>query len=326
MSPVRLLALIAALLPTALHAASPAPAATAPAARKPAANVVSFSPQGTTRAVRQVVARFSTDMVALGDPRLADPFAIACDAPGRGRWVDTRSWSYDFATDLPAGLGCSFTLQRDLRDLAGAPVSAPKPFRFDTGGPAILASLPLEGAQAIDEEQAFLLKLDAPATADSIRANAHCVVEGLAEAVPVVVIEGQDRAALLAQRRQLGYAYFRILWKDGVVTDERVRDGSMQAAEQQVVALRCQRRLPPAVQVELVWGRGIAATTGLKTSEEQRLAFRVRPGFTARVECTRTNPEAGCLPFKPIDVLSACGSKRANRRSTRWRSRMSRCR
>ena len=43
-------------------------------------------------------------------------------------------------------------------------------------------------------------------------------------------------------------------------------------------------------------------TTGLKTMDEQRLAFRVRPDFTARVECTRTNPDAGCLPFKPIEV------------------------
>ena len=28
----------------------------------------------------------------------------------------------------------------------------------------------------------------------------------------------------------------------------------------------------------------------------------MRPDFTARIECTRSNPQAGCLPFKPIDV------------------------
>ncbi len=310
MAPGRLIALIAALASPALYAAAPTttnttataatPAPTKPAA--PAATIVSFSPQGTTKAVRQVVARFSTNMVALGDPRLADPFTIACNAPGRGRWIDTRNWAYDFTNDLPAGLSCTFQVKRGLNDLAGTPVSAPKPFRFDTGGPAVLASMPYAGSEAIDEEQAFLLKLDAPASTASIRAHAQCVVEGLAEAVPVVVIEGQARAALLAQRRQLGSAYFRILWKDGQVTNERVRDDSMKAAEQQVVALRCQRRLPPAAQVELVWGPGIAATSGLKTMDEQRLAFRVRPDFAARVECTRTNPDAGCLPFKPIEV------------------------
>ena len=308
MVPGRLLALIAVLAAPALGAATPAdpgPAAPAPAATKaatPAATIVSFSPQGSVKTVRQVVARFSTGMVALGDPRLPDPFTVACNASGRGRWIDTRSWAYDFTDDLPGGISCTFQAKRGLKDLAGTPVKAPKPFRFDTGGPSVRASLPQEGAQYVDEEQAFLLKLDAPADAASVRLHAHCVVEGLAEAVPVVVIEGQQRAALLAQRRQLGYAYFRILWKDGVVTDERMRDGSMQAAEQQVVALRCQRRLPPAAQVELVWGAGIATTTGLATKEEQRLAFRVRPEFSARVECMRTNPEAGCLPFKPIEV------------------------
>jgi hypothetical protein len=310
MAPGRWLALAAALMAPTLFAAAPAPTTATPAAKpapqaRPAATlatVVSFSPQGTTKAARQVVARFSTNMVALGDPRLADPFTVTCGAPGRGRWVDTRSWTYDFAEDLPAGVACTFQLKRGLKDLAGTAVTAPKPFRFDTGGPSVQASLPHDGSEAIDEQQAFLLKLDAPATAASIRANARCLIEGLAEAVPIVVIEGQERAALLAQRRQLGYAYFRILWKDGQVTGARMRDDSMKVAEQQVVALRCRRRLPPAARVELAWGPGIAATSGIETTAEQRLAFRVRPDFTARVECTRANPEAGCLPFKPIEV------------------------
>ncbi len=311
MVPGRPLALIAALVAPALFAAAPpspapAPAPAATVAAKPAApaaaTVVAFSPQGTTRGVRQVVARFSADMVALGDPRLPDPFTTSCDLPGQGRWVDTRSWVYDYATDLPAGLACTFQLKRGLKTVAGAPVSAAKPFAFDTGGPAIVASLPYEGSEMIDEEQAFLLKLDAPATADSIRAHARCVVEGLAEAMPVTVIEGEARAALLAQRRQLGYAYLRILWKDGEVTDARVRDDSLKAAEAQVAVLRCQRALPPAAAVQLVWGKGIAAASGLATAEEQRLAFRVRPDFTARIECTRSNPDAGCLPFKPVEV------------------------
>ncbi len=310
MVPGRPLALIAALVAPALFAAAPnspapAPAAT-PVAAKPAATaaatVVSFSPQGTNKGVRQVVARFSADMVALGDPRLADPFTLSCNAPGQGRWVDTRSWVYDFSADLPAGLSCSFQLKRGLKTVAGAPVTVPKPYTFDTGGPSVLASLPYEGSEMVDEEQAFLLKLDAPATAASIRAHARCVVEGLAEAMPVTVIEGVERTALLAQRRLLGYAYYRILWADGELTDARVRDDSLKVAEAQVAVVRCQRRLPPAAAVELVWGQGIAAASGLATTDEQRLAFRVRPDFTARIECTRSNPQAGCLPFKPIDV------------------------
>lgn len=297
---IRLIVVLAA--PWVAAASSPPPAARTASTPTATTTVASFSPQGTSKGVRQVVARFSADMVALGDPRLADPFVVQCGAPGKGRWVDTRSWAYDFESDLPGGLACTFQLRRGLKDASGNAVPAPRPFRFDTGGPAVQASLPYEGSESIDEEQAFLLKLDAPATTESIRANASCIVEGLAEAIPVTVIEGAERAALLAQRRQLGYAYFRILWADGVVTQARVRDAAMRVAEQQVVALRCQRRLPPAAMVELVWGKGIAAPGGIRTTEARRLAFRVRPDFTARIECTRTNPDAGCLPFKPVEV------------------------
>ena len=56
-----------------------------------AATVEAFSPQGTVKDVRQVAVRFSEPMVAFGDPRLPEPFAIACDARGRGRWADTRN-------------------------------------------------------------------------------------------------------------------------------------------------------------------------------------------------------------------------------------------
>ena len=49
-------------------------AAAVPAAAEP--RVVGFSPEGTVKEVRQVTARFSEPMVALGDPRSAsDPFA-----------------------------------------------------------------------------------------------------------------------------------------------------------------------------------------------------------------------------------------------------------
>ena len=91
-------------------------AALAQETRTPAAPVELFSPQGAARQVRQVTARFTAPMVALGDPRLADPFTSSCPRrPAQGRWADTRNWVYDFDADLPAGLRCTFTLTRGLR-------------------------------------------------------------------------------------------------------------------------------------------------------------------------------------------------------------------
>ena len=70
-------------------------------------------------------ARFSTAMVALGDPRLPDPFDIDCASLGqrtfgKGRWADDRNWEFDFDQDLPAGIACRFVARPMLKSAAGA--------------------------------------------------------------------------------------------------------------------------------------------------------------------------------------------------------------
>jgi hypothetical protein len=154
------------LAPAALFAAA------APAS--PVARVELFSPQGTVRSVRQVAVRFSQPMVALGDPRLPDPFEVSCPEPGRGRWVDPRHWAYEFPRDLPAGVACRFALRPGVAAQDGTPLSGPREFRFDTGGPAVRVSLPYEGHPAIDERQVFLLATDGPADAATVAAHARC--------------------------------------------------------------------------------------------------------------------------------------------------------
>lgn len=264
-----------------------------------------FTPQGIAKDLRQVSARFAAPMVALGDPRLADPFDVDCSATGTGRWADSRNWVYDFDTDLAAGERCAFTLRADVRTLAGAtpsPRDARRRFDFTTGGPAIVGSHPYEGSQEVDEQQIFLLKLDAVADAASIRANARCIVEGIGEQIPVEVVEGETRAALLRERAALGFWYYRLLWKTGAESRLRVRDSSLERAEQKIVLARCQRPLPPGASVQLLWGAGIATASGIASTDEQRLAFRVRNAFTAQAQCTRANAQAGCLPMLPITV------------------------
>ncbi len=261
-----------------------------------------FSPQGTVKDVRQVTARFSSTMTALGDPALEDPFAVDCPVAGSGRWADGRNWVYDFDEDLPGGVVCTFTLEDGLTDHDGRPVAGQRDFRFDTGGPAIRASLPREGS-SVDENQIFILALDAEASADSVRAHAYCAVEGLAERIPVRVLEGEPREAVLAQRRELGYAYYSILWKNGAETFHRVRDRSLEAAERAVMVVACARPLPPGARLRLVWGTGIAAASGLSTGSDQALAFRTRPPFTARLQCRRANAQAPCLPIEPVTLV-----------------------
>ena len=130
-------------------------------------NVESFAPLGEAKGVRQAVATFSEPMVEFGDPRLEDPFVARCEGDrerlkGKGRWADTQHWVYDFEADLPAGQRCRFALKPDVKSAGGQPLAGKREFEFNTGGPAVVASLPREGNTYVDEEQAFVLAFDAP--------------------------------------------------------------------------------------------------------------------------------------------------------------------
>src|SRR5690348_13747955 len=57
------------------------------------AEILSFSPEGTVKDVRQARASFSEPMIAFGDPRgNGDPFDISCPGAGHGRWADAKNW------------------------------------------------------------------------------------------------------------------------------------------------------------------------------------------------------------------------------------------
>src|SRR6476660_6908912 len=93
--------------------------ATAALAQTAPPGIEMFSPEGTVGRVRQATARFSVPMVPFGDLRAPAPFEGDCPVPGKGRWVDDRTWAYDFERDLPGAVRCRFQLRADLRDLAG---------------------------------------------------------------------------------------------------------------------------------------------------------------------------------------------------------------
>jgi len=250
--------------------------------------------------VRQATARFSAAMVALGDPRLPSPFKVECPVPGHGRWADGRNWVYDFEHDLPAGVTCRFDIDPALRTFAGEPVE-PRSFAFDTGGPSVIASLPDEGS-TIDSAQVFVLALDAPATAASVGQHAACIVDNIAERIPVEVLAGEERAKVLSERRALGYQYANLYRR---LTGDELRDLDEQTArrlEAALTVLRCRRPLPADTRVSVLWGKGIATANGIENREDQALAFMTRQDFTVRMECDRVNANASCLPMLPVRV------------------------
>jgi uncharacterized protein YfaS (alpha-2-macroglobulin family) len=249
----------------------------APAA---AASVSSVSPQGEVREVRQLRLRFSEPVVPQGDPRLPAPAELSCEglpAPkGDGRWSQASEWLFDLAQPLPAGSRCRIQLKAGFKPLQGE-LSGPREFSFSTAAPAVLQVEPWPGSR-IEEDQAFLLQLSGPIRAESLARGAWCEVQGIGERLPLRVIEGAPREALLKARRV------------------------PKAQQAQQLLVSCQRPLPPKAKLRLVWGPGIASALNaqLLTRAEQRFDYEVREPLTAEFSCERERAGAPCLPIRPV--------------------------
>ncbi len=256
--------------------------------------VDSFSPSGYSKDVRQVSVRFSADMVALGDPDLPDPFRIRCPTPGAGRWLDERTWVYDFGHAVPGAVQCRFRLRRGARTLDGTRISGERTFAFNTGGPNVRARMPAHGR--VDERQVFLLGLDAVARPDSIRAHARCRHGDGRHEVGVQVVEGEARREIIdALTEHMPYRLDELIDAVGEYLPPRGDDESRRrAAFRRIVLIRCQGALTPASPGALVWGAGVASADGQQSPEDQVIEFHVRSAFDASPRCLRGDD--GCLP------------------------------
>ncbi len=263
-----------------------------------AATVTSLSPQGEVAQVRQVTVKFSEAVVRHGDPRLPDPFNVQCSGSrvdGTGRWADDRTWLYDFADTLPPGSRCTVAARSGWAPLQGT-LSGRTSFTFFTGGPALVRTQPYEGAQ-IEEDQHFLLELSGRAVVASVEAHAWCEVEGIGERLPLRVVSGPAREAVLKARHV----------------------DAAHAAKTLLVA--CARPLPPATPMRIVWGRGIASAADAQvlTTIVQHKSFRVREPFAAELSCQRERANAPCMPIRPLVLRFSAPIQRALAEAVRLR-------
>ena len=239
-----------------------------------------FSPEGTVKNVRQVTVRFSEPMTPFGDPRGAVmPFDVISPVPGVGRWADSRNWVYDFERNLPGGIRCEFRLKEKLRSLSGAKLRGRKIFSFSTGGPSIVNAYPYDGSQGIDEEQVFILALDAEPATETLPGHVAFLIEGIEGPVGISLIEGEEREKIIKAFHRSG----------------RPIDASL-------VLIRCVQRFPAETPVRLIWGKGVLSKTNVPTEQDQILKYRTRARFTARFECSRENPEADCSPLLAMSL------------------------
>jgi uncharacterized protein YfaS (alpha-2-macroglobulin family) len=219
-------------------------------------------------------------MVAFGDPRsVITPFEVECAVKGEGRWADARNWAYDFEKNLLAGVCCEFRLKPDLKTLAGVKLEGQRTFSFSTGGPAIKASYPYEGTKQIDEEQVFILTLDAESTEESLFKHVAFSIQGIEDLVGIRIIEGQERERILKERYR---------W--------------MKRPDVPLILLQCRQRFPAETPVRLIWGKGVMSKTLIPTESDQILPFATRPKFTASFQCEKENPKADCSPLSAMHL------------------------
>jgi len=252
-----------------------------------------FSPQGTVKTVRQVSVRFSEQMVPFGDPRgLIEPFDIVCSEKGTSRWADGKNWVFDFDKDLPAGIRCEFKLKPGLKALSGKEIAGQKVFSFSTGGPSIRASVPYEGSRWVDEEQIFILTLDAEPNNESVIQNVFFSVEGVQDRIGIKIIEGNQRKEILRARFQY-----------------------RKPPPFPMLLIQSKQRFPSDAKISLIWGKGVMTKTGVATDQDQIRRFQVRPLFSVEFRCQRENPKAACIPIQPmfLNFTAAISEEQANK-------------
>ena len=108
-----------------------------------------------------------------------------------------------------------------------------------------------------------------------------CSVEGLGERVPIKLIEGKERNALLKSQG---------LEKAAI------------AEPLKFVTLNCNRRLTPASKIQLVYGKGVSTPSGVPNSVEKRYNYQVREPFSASFNCERETAQSACLPIRPMSL------------------------
>ncbi len=261
--------------------------------------------------------RFSEAMVPLGDPRATAPIAMECPVGGTGRWVDAQTFVHEFERPLPGGVECKASMRDNLASQRGVELAAQSPFRIDTGGPSARAVLPGSYDGDIEEDQVFLLALNTPATAASIATNGYCAVDGIGEKIALDVLPAETAPKLIGELGTDSWNLRNFLEEGGLTQSPPAAASERASAYRNVVAVKCRRPLPPGKEVALVWGSGVASADGRVSGRDQRFDFTVRKAFTARFECSRTNPQAGCSPVESAYVRFAAPIPMAQAKAVR---------
>lgn len=263
---------------------------------------VAGNSQGKAATIDRFTLRFSADMVPLGDPRADPPATFDCKASAKGRWIDSRSWVLEFDQPLPGGVRCHVELKPKLRTAAGLQIIGQDRFLIDSGGPTARAVMTGDDYGGIEEDQIFLIATNTPVDRASVGRFGYCAVDGIGEKIPLDVLPSDTSAQILRAMGPNNYEVQSFAYHAGFPMQLAARTASDAAALDRIVPAKCRRPLPPGRKMALVWDARIAqeGAPSRTAGRDQRFDFRIRPAFTAKMSCSRVNPQAGCNPLKDV--------------------------
>ncbi len=240
-----------------------------------AAWVQQFTPQELVDQQTRATAVFSADMTPLGRGDAPAPFSVDCGAvKGSGRWADTKTWAWQLERALLPGERCLFELKPGLKAANGESMGGQTRYRFFAPGPWPRAVQPSPGS-AIEEDQAFVITPAGPVRAASVEQNAWCEADGVGNRIPLRLVPEKQRGEILAAVHRGG---------------------------RNEIVVSCSERLPAGAKMKLVWGKGIEAENGAKSTKEESFVYPVREPFRATLSCEREKASAPCSPLSSITV------------------------
>ena len=245
-----------------------------------AAAIETFSPQGDVAEVFNIKVGFGQAVIALGQTDSPAPVIIECNGQvisGDAKWTDTKNWQLDLPEPFTSGMDCQASVNPEFTDVQGKALAKIAPMRFSTGDVRLKNTRPWED-DTVDEDQVFILNFDTPVKSSSLQEKTVCAIEGLGEQVPVRLVEGKDREAILEDM------YYN------------------ENDKKNIHLVQCSRNLPTQGKVALLIQAGLEAENGWFNRKPISRNYDVRGPFTASMICSRAKPNAFCSPLGDIEV------------------------
>ena len=278
-----------------------------------AADVLSFSPQGDVKDIKQVVVKFKTEMVAMGDPKEGtDIFDIKCIG-GDGqkisklteyslRWADGKTWILDFSQPLDAGINCEFKLKYDVVDLAKTSFVSKMTYFFGTGGPRIVDYYPNSGSR-IENDQYFIIRLDGSIDLASLLKLAYFEIQGLNEKIKIKVVDGKVKEETLNFAIDRNYDWYEL--NKSYKKAKKNKEELAKFKEEQLknfIVIGAERNFPDDSQVVLHFPKGIKSASGIASAIDYDIKYQAITPFAAEFSCSRLSVNEACNPIEGMSL------------------------